>query len=414
MASAGSAHLISLDKKHTVIILQWLIAIVTSYLTLFSEGAATEDPVVYALVGVLLASVLVPYRLPAELFYHKYFDTSFLLTDTLLISCVIYMNRSLPWDLFVIYFLILLIAAIGTNLVRIVVASVVVSLVYLVFLMQQGKGIPQIGTDLILRVPFLFGVSVLYGYISENANRERRRAEIAEERERTKMEMVSSLAHDIKNPLGIIMGYAELLIEMLESSKGEKEHLDLLQRIQSSSQRIVNLVTGFLDASKAEAGKLEIAHRPVSFNALLQDVVRQQEAELQRKQLMIDLQLDDKVPEILGDAAQLDRVFWNLIGNAIKFTPTGGQITVSCRRDDGYITVAVQDTGIGIPQEELPLLFTQFKRLKGATKMEGTGLGLFVVKTLVEAHKGSVQVKSVDGQGSTFTVRIPIRTERPV
>ena len=409
VASAGSRSP-RLDKKHTVIIIQWLIVIVTSYLIVFSEGQVSEDPIVYGLVVVLLISALVIYRLPVELFDHRYFDTALLLTDTMLISAAIYMNRTIPWDLFLIYFFILLLAAIGTNLLRIVIGSVVVSLLYLAVLVEKGAGIPQISTDLVIRIPFLFGVSVLYGYLSENANRERKRAELAEERERTKMDLVSSLAHDIKNPLGIIMGYAEMLIEFLEERKGEKEHLELLERIQTSGQRIVNLVTGFLDASKAEVGKLEIAHRPVAFNSLLKDVIRQQETELQRKQLTLDLNLDEQLPEVMGDAAQLDRVFWNLIGNAIKFTPSGGKISVSCKREDGHVCVAVHDTGIGISQEELPLLFTQFKRLKGAAKIEGTGLGLFIVKTIIEAHKGSVQVESVDGQGSTFTVRIPIHS----
>jgi len=404
VASAGSRSP-RLDKKHTVIILQWLIVIVTSYLMLFSEGQVSEDPIVYGLVVVLLISALVIYRLPVELFDHRYFDTALLLTDTMLISAAIYMNRTIPWDLFLIYFFILLLAAIGTNLLRIVIGSVVVSLLYLAVLVEKGAGIPQISTDLVIRIPFLFGVSVLYGYLSENANREKKRAELAEERERTKMDLVSSLAHDIKNPLGIIMGYAEMLIEFLEERKGEKEHLELLERIQTSGQRIVNLVTGFLDASKAEVGKLEIAHRPVAFNSLLKDVIRQQ-----GKQLTLDLNLDEQLPEVMGDAAQLDRVFWNLIGNAIKFTPSGGKISVSCKREDGHVCVAVNDTGIGISQEELPLLFTQFKRLKGAAKIEGTGLGLFIVKTIIEAHKGSVQVESVDGQGSTFTVRIPIHS----
>lgn len=399
-----------LDKKHTVIIIQWLIVIVTSYLIVFSEGQVSEDPIVYGLVVVLLISALVLYRLPVKLFDHPYFDTALLLADTMLISAAIYMNRTIPWDLFLIYFFILLLASIGTNLLRIVIGSVVVSLLYLAVLVEKGTGIPQISTDLVIRIPFLFGVSVLYGYLSENANRERKRAELAEERERMKMDLVSSLAHDIKNPLGIIMGYAEMLVEFLEERKGEKEHIELLERIQTSGQRIVNLVTGFLDASKAEVGKLEIAHRPVSFNALLKDVIRQQEAELQRKQLTLDLNLDEQLPEVMGDAAQLDRVFWNLIGNAIKFTPTGGKIGVSCKREDGHVCVAVQDTGIGIPHTELPLLFTQFKRLKGAMKIEGTGLGLFIVKTIIEAHKGSVRVESVDGQGSTFTVRIPIHS----
>lgn len=408
MAIRGISASRRLDKKHTIIILQWLIVIVTGYLLLFHEGEVTEDPKVYTLVAVLLLSGLVLYRVPAELFQHQYFDTGLLLVDTLLISSAIYMNRTLPWDLFLIYFFILLLAAIGTTMLGIVLGSALASLVYLGFLLQQGAGVSQIGSQLIVRIPFLFGVSVLYGYLSEQANREKKRAELAEERERTKMNLVSSLAHDIKDPLGIMMGCAEALMEVLEKRNGEKEHLDLLERIQTSGQRIVNFVTGFLDASKAETGKLELARRPVCFKTLLKDVVRQQESELQRKHLRVELNLDEPLPEVMGDASQLDRVFWNLIGNAIKFTPTGGKISVCCKRENEHILVAVQDTGIGIPREELPLLFTQFKRLSGAAKTEGTGLGLFIVKTIVEAHKGSIRVESVDGHSSTFIVRIPI------
>ncbi|MBI3063134.1 MAG: HAMP domain-containing histidine kinase, partial [Deltaproteobacteria bacterium] len=130
---------------------------------------------------------------------------------------------------------------------------------------------------------------------------------------------------------------------------------------------------------------------------------------LRKKNISLDVVLDEGVPTVLGDKAQLDRVLWNLVGNAIKFTPAGGKITVSSRRDDRHVCVAVKDTGIGIPKEELPLLFSQFRRLKGSAKVEGTGLGLFIVKTIIEAHKGTVQADSEDGKGSTFTVRVPIR-----
>ena len=137
-------------------------------------------------------------------------------------------------------------------------------------------------------------------------------------------------------------------------------------------------------------------------------MVRQQQSDLQKKGLTLELQLDEKLPEVLADEAQLDRVFWNLIGNAIKFTPAGGKITATSRRDDGHVRVSIQDTGRGIPKEELPLLFSQFRRLKSSAGIEGTGLGLFIVKTIVEAHKGTVQAESEGGQGSTFIVRLPI------
>jgi signal transduction histidine kinase len=125
----------------------------------------------------------------------------------------------------------------------------------------------------------------------------------------------------------------------------------------------------------------------------------------------VELNLDERVPLIQADQTQLDRAFWNLISNAIKFTPHGGKITISSTLDNGHVAVAVQDTGIGMPRDQLPLLFTQFRRLKGAAKIEGTGLGLFIVKTIVEAHKGNVHAESEDGRGSTFVVHLPIRSK---
>ncbi|MEK7378320.1 MAG: histidine kinase dimerization/phospho-acceptor domain-containing protein, partial [Candidatus Binatota bacterium] len=214
-----------LDKKQAISILQWLIVIVTSYLLLFSKGAVSEDPRVYGLIVVFLASSLVIRRLPEAVFQHRYFDIALLVTDTALISASIYMNRDVPWDLFLFYFFILFLAAIGENMVRIVVGSVLISLVYVGLLLEQGKGLSQIGPDLFIRIPFLFGASILYGYLSENAKKEKIRAETAEQRERLKMDLVSALAHDIKNPLGIIMGYAETMSDQFIGRSEAKGNL---------------------------------------------------------------------------------------------------------------------------------------------------------------------------------------------
>ena len=397
-----------LSKKRTIIILQWLVAIISSYLVLFSGGEVVDDLRSYSLVGLFLISALVLYRLSDAAFQHRLFDMILLSADTILISAAIYQNRAAPWDLFLLYFFVLFLAAIGETLLKIVGGFLLISLLYLGLLLHQGKGL-AIGTDFFVRTAFLFGVSILYGYLSESAKKEKIRAEEAEQKERLKMDLVSALAHDIKSPLGIIMGYAETLMDQLAGRGDEKGKLEALQRIQDNAQRIVHLVTGFLDASKAEAGKLDIERRPVSVNGLLRELARQQQSDLQKKGLALELNLDENLPEVVGDETQLDRVFWNLIGNAIKFTPAGGKIAVSSKLDDGHVCVSIRDTGIGIPRDELPLLFTRFRRLKGSAKIEGTGLGLFIVKTIVEAHKGTLLAESVDGQGSTFTVRVPIR-----
>ena len=399
----------SLNKKQMVTLLQWLVTIGASYLLLFNKGAVVSDNRSFGLIALFLVCAFVLYRLPDRLFQHRHFDVILLIVDTAFISAAISQNRGGPWDLFLLYFFVLFLAAVGGGQMRVLLGFVVITLVYVGFLLRDGKGLADLGSEFFIRIAFLFGISILYGYLSENATQEKVRAESAEQKERVKMDLVSALAHDIKNPLGVIMNYAEILKDQLAGPGENKGKIEVLDRVQENAQRIVNLVTGFLDASKAEAGKLEIAHRPVSVNQLLGVIARHQDSDLAKKNLNLEMKLDENLPELIGDNAQIERVFWNLLGNAIKFTPAGGKITVMSSRDDGFVCVSFRDTGIGIPPEDLPLLFSQFKRLKGSAKIEGTGLGLFIVKTIIEAHKGTVQVESPDGQGSIFTVRVPIR-----
>jgi len=396
------------DKQYTVIILQWMIAIATSFLILFPKGEeVSEDPWIHALVVVFLISVLVLYRIPEHFFYSHYFDTGLMLCDTLLLSIAIYMNQDISWDLFLIYFFILFLAAMGQSMTRIVLGSILISVVYILLLIPDNKSLIHLGSEVYIRITFLFGVSILYGYLAENANREKRRAEVAEERETLKMSLVTALAHDIKNPLGIIMGYAELKLEEAPEDNPDRE---VWRRVRDGSRRIVNLVTGFLEASRAETGKMSVQQMPVQVNRLLVEAARSQESDVHRKGVKLELNLDEELPEVHGDELQLDRVFWNLIGNAIKFTRNGGTITVSSKLDNGSVCVAVKDTGVGVTQAELPLLFSQFRRLKGSERIEGTGLGLFIVKTIIEAHKGTVRAESHEGEGSTFMVHIPLPT----
>ncbi|MGH7770008.1 MAG: sensor histidine kinase [Candidatus Binatia bacterium] len=399
----------ALNKKQMITVLQWLVTIGASYLMLFNKGVVVGDVRSYSLIALFLIAALVLYRLPETFFHHRYFDVIFLIVDTAFISAAIYQNRGGPWDLFLLYFFVLFLAASGGGQMRVVLGFIVICLVYLGFLLREGKGIAELGSDFFIRIAFLFGISILYGYLSDNATKEKVRAESAEQKERVKMDLVSALAHDIKNPLGVIMNYTDILKDQLDGRGEDRGKVDILDRVQDNAQRIVNLVTGFLEASKAEAGKLEIARGPVAVNHLLHGVARHQESDVAKKNLVLSMELDKNLPELIGDNSQLERVFWNLLGNAIKFTPPGGKITVTSRREDSHVCVSFRDTGIGIPPNELPLLFSQFKRLKGSAKIEGTGLGLFIVKTIVEAHKGTVQVESLDGQGSTFTVRVPIR-----
>lgn len=396
----------TLAKKKTLVPLQWVLVIVTSYFVLFSKGEVVQDPRVYLLIVFSLAFMLVLYRLPLKVFDHKFFAPALVVVDTILTSLAIGLNRENPWDLFIVFYFGLFIAAIGENLFQIVAGCFIITVVSIGFSSYQN-GLAAIDPKLLIRVPFIFGVSMLYGYLGEQVKKEKKRAEHAEETQKIKRQLVSALAHDIKNPLGVIMFSADMVATRIERGLNGKENTQALHTIQDSSQRIVKLVTGFLDASMAESGKMDMNQEPVNLNPLITNVGQQQMENLQNKSISLQTDLTDPLPEVLGDEGQLERVLWNLVGNAIKFTPSGGTITLSSHDEKGHVSVRVMDTGMGIPEDELPQLFTEFKRLKGTEKIEGTGLGLFIVKSIVEAHGGTVYAESKKGQGSTFVVRFP-------
>ena len=396
------------DRK-TLLSLQWIVVIATSYLSLFRKGQVVEDPGVFSLIFVLLITALLLHYIPLAALTHRYFPHVLVIADTILITVGIALNRDSPWDLFLLFFFGVFIAAIGKGLTQVVMGCLIISVIF-VNLATPFQGINFLDSNLMFRIPFMFGLSILFGYLADQVKIEQSRAEKAEGTERIKRQLVSALAHDIKNPLGIIMGYAETVAESLEGKPEGQKNMESLQRIQDNAQRIVKLVTGFLDASKAESGKLEVAQRPIQLNLLIREVGQQQMGDLRKKNLALNIDLYDNLPEIMGDQAQLDRVLWNLVGNAVKFTPTGGTITVASRLENGHVCVNVTDTGMGIPKDEVPLLFSEFRRLKGTAKVEGTGLGLFIVKTIVEAHGGKVAVESREGEGATFSIRFPVRT----
>lgn len=238
---------------------------------------------------------------------------------------------------------------------------------------------------------------------------ERRRA--VDEAKKVTRQLVSGLAHDIKNPLVVINVNAQLVHARLEPTDENRENLELLEHIQENVRRVVKMIEGFLDVSKSETHKVEPVRASVQLNDVIRDVYQLQAGEIALKNISLNLNLDGELPEIMGDRAQLERVMWNLFSNAIKYTPSGGSVTVSSFCGGSEACVAVQDTGIGIPRDEQSSLFKEFRRLRGALHLQGIGLGLFIVRTIVEAHGGTVNVESEEGRGSTFTFRLP--SKRP-
>jgi signal transduction histidine kinase len=235
---------------------------------------------------------------------------------------------------------------------------------------------------------------------------DRQRYEMLDE---MKNRFIQMATHDLRNPLNVILGYAV----MLEGAQCSEDDLAFVREsareIQKSTAKMRGLVTDILDLASMEArSALQLA--PVSLTPFLSGCLKGFFPIANQKQIELIFQPPDDEVSVLLDAPRFERVMDNLVSNAIKYTPAGGLIEVCVHPDHDQVALEVSDTGLGIPDEDLPRLFEAFFRVATPEhlEVEGTGLGLSIVKSIVEQHGGKIGVTSQLGQGSTFTVSLPL------
>jgi signal transduction histidine kinase len=236
-----------------------------------------------------------------------------------------------------------------------------------------------------------------------------RTAERLREVDRLKSEFLASMSHELRTPLNSIIGYTEIMLMGLDTEL-DPEMTEDVQAIYDNGQHLLRIINDVLDLAKIEAGRLELNQEEVPVEALVDAASSSITGLLVNKEKPVEfkVEVEDNLPTILGDQVRLNQVINNLASNAVKFTDEG-HITLRAFRDDGWICLEVEDTGIGIAEEDLTKIFERFQQVDGsnARKQEGTGLGLAITRHLVQMHGGTIKVKSKVGEGSTFTVRLP-------
>ncbi|HXE71370.1 MAG TPA: ATP-binding protein [Candidatus Nitrosotenuis sp.] len=228
--------------------------------------------------------------------------------------------------------------------------------------------------------------------------------------ERMKTEFVSTVSHELRTPLTSIKGFVSTLLEDTEGHFSLEERREFYQIIDEECDRLTRLITDLLTISRIEAGKsLEMKFTPVDLPRVIERalhaVASQTEIHEFRTQIGSDL------PAITADRDKLDQILVNLLGNAVKYAPEGGPITVHAFRQGEQVVLGVEDRGLGIPEEHKHKIFDKFHRVDStdAREQEGTGIGLYLCKHLVEAHGGRIWFESVVGQGTTFYFSLPIQ-----
>jgi signal transduction histidine kinase len=226
------------------------------------------------------------------------------------------------------------------------------------------------------------------------------------------LRFIDTLSHELKTPLTSIIAAAGLLAEELEATSDESNQ-KLIQTIIHNANTLETRLAELMDTVKTGSGKLQLQLEPVDVKSLLQGIGWQFSPLLQGKAQNLNMELPDSLPIIQADGQRLEQVILNLMTNATKFTPEGGNITLRARKQDSSLVVEVQDNGIGIPEDEQARIFKPYSRLSAdRQRHQGLGLGLSLVKQVVELHGGKIWVESEAGKGSTFAFSLPLNARK--
>jgi signal transduction histidine kinase len=229
-----------------------------------------------------------------------------------------------------------------------------------------------------------------------------------------KSQFLANMSHELRTPLNAILGYTELIIDGIYGAAPEKIHA-VLQRVHASGKHLLGLINEVLDLSKIEAGQLTLSLNEYSLAEVVQNVANGLESLAAEKRLTLTVKLPDKLPRGHGDERRIMQVLLNLVGNAIKFTDSGG-VGISADIADGAFEVVVADTGPGIAPEDQDKIFEEFHQIDSTStrKKGGTGLGLAIAKRIIELHGGRIWVESEVGVGSQFHMTLPVHVEKQV
>ncbi len=252
-----------------------------------------------------------------------------------------------------------------------------------------------------------------------NADLDRKVDELAQtnmalfESNKLKGDFLATMSHELRTPLNSILGFSDVL---LSSDALTDKQRRWVSNIQTSGQKLLNLINDILDLAKMEAGKMQVRLDSFNLHDVCDGLLNILRPLAEKKNIDLRSQLEPDIPALRQDMTKLQQILQNLLSNAIKFTPEGGRVVLKAEADTKYVTISVMDTGVGVAKEEQDLVFQKFRQSGNPLTREhaGTGLGLSIVRELCKLLSGEVTLQSELGRGSTFTVRIPLQvSEEP-
>ncbi|MEO8602033.1 MAG: HAMP domain-containing sensor histidine kinase [bacterium] len=401
-----------LSPQRAFLLLRYTLIVATAYLLLVEESLQLPPLPAILLVVLALASNVVIADLPARFTDSPYFGPAIIVGDTLWITAALLLSGRFSAEFYFLYFFILLLAAIGENLWLIALAAVAVCGAYLYLMSVTGGGWSLWTSPSLIRIPFLFTAAAFYGYLVDRTRQERSRAQ---EADRIKSEFLGTISHELRTPLTVILGYVDLLLEE-EFGAIPSEQRTVLGKVQAAGENLHRYLSRLLDVSRLvnrlQSGREAIVCTDFALSGVFSEL-RYDFPETDR--IRVVWPSGDGLPRLFTDREKLLTVLRNLVENAVKYGG-GRPVRVEASEDGGErIALRIIDQGIGIAPPDLPHVFDPFRRTPGAveTNAQGVGLGLYIVRQFVDLLRGTIQVDSALGSGSTFTLSLPRHLQRP-
>ena len=236
----------------------------------------------------------------------------------------------------------------------------------------------------------------------------------AEQTSKLKDEFLATLSHELRNPLNVVLGYSELLLRTPEIAQSS-HLLQMSQALKRNAQSQSQLINDLLDLSRLQMGKVSLNCETVSLSTIVDNAVETVRADAAAKQITVTVTTHEELIVVEADPLRMQQVVWNLLNNAVKFTPSGGKIGISLKLEDQHVSLMIEDTGVGIDREFLPHVFEMFRQADPSSirRHSGMGIGLALVQQLVQLHEGTVTVHSDGlGHGARFTIQLPASKQR--
>jgi signal transduction histidine kinase len=324
--------------------------------------------------------------------------------DAAAVSIALAAAKAFTADFFLLYFIVILVAAQAERLGVAVAVAGGIGLLHIGATSRVLAPVDIITSGAPLRISFLFVVAVFFGHLVERAREAERRAEEAQRNERVVITAVEEIVRAFKIPLGAMHAISEILLESPASLT--REQYELLRRMHANSRHISRFATSLLEARSIDAEGLVLDCRPADIGTIVEGALGVVGTASDLKGISLEVESAQALPRVLVDVNQMDRAVWNLLDNAIRSAPAGGEVSVSLGHTDRDVVLSLSDDGDGIAPSDLPAIFDKLRHVTNG--FTTSGFGLFVAREIIRAHGGTIDVDSEIGGGTTLTVRLPI------